>query len=98
MISSLGISVLPESKSRPLKSQVLPVALLPKPFPRKQFEEVWQLSAVIDKLIDGLTVHPEWLVEELEGVIQADEFTRRLVDICREVYIDGDRDHSKDLR
>lgn len=33
-----------------------------------RFEEVWQLSAVIDKLIDGLTVHPEWLVEELEGV------------------------------
>ncbi|KAF4649234.1 hypothetical protein FOL47_002307, partial [Perkinsus chesapeaki] len=99
MISSLGISVLPDSKSAPLNSQVLPLALLPKPFPRERFDEVCELSGVIDKLIDNISTDPQWLVDSLQGVIGADDFTRKLVDVCREVYIeDGGREHASDIR
>ncbi|KAF4737486.1 hypothetical protein FOZ63_001731, partial [Perkinsus olseni] len=35
MLSSLGIAVIPESDTKPLRSAVLPVALLPRPFPAR---------------------------------------------------------------
>ncbi|KAF4681407.1 hypothetical protein FOZ60_012123 [Perkinsus olseni] len=98
MLSSLGIAVIPESDTRPLRSAVLPVALLPRPFPARQFESAWQLGSTIAKLVDNISVDPQWLVDSLAEVVEADDFTRRLVDICRRVYIDGGRDHSKDIR
>ncbi|KAF4653941.1 hypothetical protein FOL47_010220, partial [Perkinsus chesapeaki] len=98
MLSALGIAVLPKSDSEPLKSAVLPVALLPRPFPASQFNEAWQLGSIIARLMDNIAVDPEWLVTSLKEVTEADDFTRRLVDICREVYIHHGRDHSKDIR
>ncbi|EER10216.1 conserved hypothetical protein [Perkinsus marinus ATCC 50983] len=98
MLSSLGVAVIPESDTKPLKSAVLPVALLPRPFPARQFESAWRLGSVITKLVDNISIDPQWLVNSLEEVAKADDFTRRLLQICRAVYVDGGRDHSEDIR
>jgi glutathione synthase len=62
-----------------------PVALLPSPFPKDQFEFAYHLQPLFNHLVETVASSPEFLLESLEEVGEMDDFTGRLVAIYKDV-------------
>ncbi|KAH1195939.1 Glutathione synthetase, chloroplastic [Glycine max] len=58
-----------------------PLALLPTPFPEKQWREANELAPIFNELVDRVSLDATFLQESLSRTKKADEFTSRLLDI-----------------
>ncbi|KAF4660469.1 hypothetical protein FOZ61_004008 [Perkinsus olseni] len=87
MMSSLGLNGSEDGGSDvPFKTRLMPTTLLPRPFPREQFDYVYHASAVMVRLIDTAAVDSAWIGDR---VSTAPSLDRRLVDTWRQVYLEG---------
>mmetsp|Transcript_15160 Transcript_15160/g.18386 ORF Transcript_15160/g.18386 Transcript_15160/m.18386 type:complete len:489 (+) Transcript_15160:153-1619(+) len=82
-----GLSmVAPENDSRFIHA---PMSLLPTKFPREYFEKAISLSQSYNKLVDKVARDETWLLKTLEKVSHGDEFTNKLIELCKEVIQRG---------
>ncbi|KAJ2770663.1 Glutathione synthetase, partial [Coemansia nantahalensis] len=58
-----------------------PVALAPSPIPRSEFDKVLALQPKLNQLFDRVSRDHEFLVDTLQSVGTADEFTSRVFDM-----------------
>ncbi|KAH6675556.1 glutathione synthetase [Halenospora varia] len=63
--------------------------LFPSIFPQQQFNEALQLQETYNKLYVAVSEDEEWLFENLQTLIEADDFTRTLWNIHQEAKKDG---------
>ena len=82
-----GLSIIPDISNKPLVPLCGRFSLLPRPYPRSLFNKVIATVPHFNKLIEGISKDPEWIIESLESVISSDDFTRHLIDICKRIYI-----------
>ncbi|KAF4730816.1 hypothetical protein FOZ63_025681, partial [Perkinsus olseni] len=79
----------------PFKTGLMPMTLLPRPFPTEQFNYVYHASAVVARLIDTAAVDSAWVGDRVSTVPSLD---RRLVDTWRQVYLEGRERHEDQIR
>ncbi|KAL2345728.1 hypothetical protein Fmac_007013 [Flemingia macrophylla] len=58
-----------------------PIALLPAPFPEKEWKEASELAPIFNQLVDRVSSDATFLHQSLSRTKKADEFTSRLLDI-----------------
>jgi len=67
----------------------IPFCLFPVKIPKTEFEKGLQLSPLFTTLVDRISRDPDWIHQQLESVIQDDEFTRKLVELSKFVQQEG---------
>jgi len=70
-----------------------PISLLPNVFPKKEFDRAVELAPKMNKLMDAISYNEEFLLEELDGVDE--EFTGKLVEMFREIYLSENHKEAK---
>lgn len=73
----------------PTLCKAAPFSLLPTPLSREAFELGVSLAPAYNELVDKVSRDLDWVYKVLEGVLEHDEFTARLVKICRAVEEQG---------
>ncbi|XP_043256266.1 glutathione synthetase-like [Colletes gigas] len=69
--------------------QVLPFALLPSSFPRKDFEKAKCIQVLLNELIHKVAHSNSFITKSLKSTIDADPFTAKLFDIYETVHREG---------
>jgi hypothetical protein len=62
-----------------------PLSLLPSSFSKRAFEYACRVQPIINKLVDKISRDRVFLLNQLESVSQADDFTKRIIDIYKRV-------------
>mmetsp|Transcript_30150 Transcript_30150/g.37164 ORF Transcript_30150/g.37164 Transcript_30150/m.37164 type:complete len:494 (+) Transcript_30150:133-1614(+) len=62
-----------------------PMGLLPSHYPKESFRSGVALSQAYNKLVDKIARNEDWLFQTLDQVSKGDDFTNRLVELCKEV-------------
>lgn len=65
-----------------------PMSLLPNAYPQQAFEHAESLATSFNELVDRISRDSSFLEETLEGVIEADPFTAKLLQLYKQVYGD----------
>jgi glutathione synthetase len=65
-----------------------PMSLLPNAFPQQAFEHAESLATSFNELVDRISRDSAFLEETLEGVIEADPFTAKLLKLYKQVYVE----------
>ena len=81
--SSTGLQMNFPHESTPLNVHA-PLSILPNSIPRTSWERGVAMSIGFNKLVDRVSRDNAWLFSNLEGVLDGDDFTAKLVDIWRE--------------
>lgn len=78
--------------------QCAPISLLPNAFPRSAFEQAVEVAPAFNLLVDRISRDPEFLQETLQGVVKADPYTAKLLELYKKIYIDDPNNpaHSAD--
>ena len=63
-----------------------PISLLPNAFPRSEFERVQKVGPVFNILVEKISQNEKFLQDTLEGVVEADPFTAKLLELYKEIY------------
>jgi len=69
--------------------QFAPFALLPSPFPRKEFHNACDIQIILNLLIHRVAHDYDFLKETLQEIIKVDDFTKHLFDIYETVHKEG---------
>eukprot|EP00927_Polykrikos_kofoidii_P051298 TRINITY_DN45093_c0_g1_i1.p1 TRINITY_DN45093_c0_g1~~TRINITY_DN45093_c0_g1_i1.p1 ORF type:complete len:614 (-),score=105.87 TRINITY_DN45093_c0_g1_i1:47-1822(-) len=85
----------PSSKSH---AAVVPITLLPTPFPADLYEEAWSMTPYFLSMMDSVALDIPWMRESLKVAGKMDEITGRLLRICDSVYGPGGRNYAEDIR
>jgi glutathione synthetase len=64
--------------------------LLPNAFPAKAFQDAVDLAPAFNVLVDCISRDHQFLSNTLQTVVQADDFTRKLLEFYLEIYVHGD--------
>jgi glutathione synthetase len=67
-----------------------PMSLLPNAYPQQAFEHAESLATSFNELVDRISRDSSFLEETLEGVIGADPYTAKLLQLYKQVYGDPD--------
>ena len=67
-----------------------PISLLPNAFPAKAFQDAVDLAPAFNVLVDRISRNHEFLSTTLQTVVQADEFTKKLLEFYLDIYVHGD--------
>jgi len=73
----------------PSRATQCPVAMLPFKLPAQPFHHAVGLSPLWNKLVDKVARDTPWLYSTLDAVLAVDPFTRKLVEVCKEVEKEG---------
>jgi glutathione synthetase len=65
-----------------------PMSLLPNAYPQQAFEHAESLATSFNELVDRISRDSSFLEETLEGVIEADPYTAKLLQLYKQVYGD----------
>ena len=63
-----------------------PMSLLPNAYPKPAFEQAQSLARSFNELVDKISRDAGFLSDTLEGVVEADPFTAKLLELYKEVY------------
>jgi len=66
-----------------------PCSLLPYAFPASLFSQAESLATPFNTLVDRVARDTDWLCKTVRSVVEHDEFTRRLLELCEEVVAEG---------
>ncbi|GKY99336.1 hypothetical protein MPSEU_000888600 [Mayamaea pseudoterrestris] len=67
-----------------------PISLLPNAFPAKAFQDAVDLAPAFNVLVDRISRDHKFLSDTLQNVVQADEFTGKLLEFYMDIYVHGD--------
>ena len=62
-----------------------PLALVPNSFPKESFNYIKKIQPIFNILVDSISRDKDFLTSTLSQASQADEFTKRLLDILHEL-------------
>jgi glutathione synthetase len=87
--SAHGVQVEKKHKDDPSRSyfECAPISLLPNAYPAAAFAQAQTVAPAFNLLVDALSRRPDFLEETLSGVVSADPYTKKLLDLYREIYI-----------
>mmetsp|Transcript_13577 Transcript_13577/g.25473 ORF Transcript_13577/g.25473 Transcript_13577/m.25473 type:complete len:571 (-) Transcript_13577:7435-9147(-) len=83
----------PASSSASASYQCAPISLLPNAFPYSAFQNAQTLAPDFNILVDRISRDGEFLTKTLggeHGVISKDEYTRKLLELYTDIYMNGD--------
>jgi glutathione synthase len=63
-----------------------PMSLLPNAYPKPAFEKAQSLARAFNELVDKISRDAGFLSDTLEGVVEADPFTAKLLELYKDVY------------
>mmetsp|Transcript_18669 Transcript_18669/g.34588 ORF Transcript_18669/g.34588 Transcript_18669/m.34588 type:complete len:473 (-) Transcript_18669:100-1518(-) len=66
-----------------------PMTVLPTSLSKAAFELGVSLSQPFNELVDCIARDLEWVYATLDGVLEQDDFTRRMVELCKQVESEG---------
>lgn len=75
-----GGTIIPASREKGHMIHV-PFSLLPRPFPRRMYEQAIELAQPFNQLVDSIARDTQWLVQTLRHTATSDPFTGRLLDL-----------------
>lgn len=75
-----GGTIIPASREKGHMIHV-PFSLLPRPFPRRMYEQAVELAQPFNLLVDSIARDTEWLIQTLRHTATSDPFTGRLLDL-----------------
>jgi glutathione synthetase len=67
-----------------------PISLLPNAFPAAAFQDAVDLAPAFNLLVDRVSRDHQFLSETLASVVEADDFTAKLLEFYLKIYVHGD--------
>ena len=64
-----------------------PISLLPNAYPAAAFDQAQTVAPAFNLLVDAISRRPDFLEETLRGVVQADPYTKKLLDLYQAIYV-----------
>jgi len=88
--SSSSSSKSAEQSGEASSYQCAPISLLPNIFPKSSFERSKTLAPFFNELVERISSDGTFLVDTLSGVISQDEYTKKLLEMYQNVYMNDD--------
>ena len=87
--SAHGVQVEKKHKDDPERSyfECAPISLLPNAYPASAFGQAQTVAPAFNLLVDTLSRRPDFLEETLRGVVTADPYTKKLLDLYHQIYV-----------
>jgi glutathione synthase len=87
--SAHGVQVEKKHKDDPERSyfECAPISLLPNAYPASAFVQAQIVAPAFNLLVDNISRRPDFLEETLRGVVTADPYTKKLLDLYNTIYV-----------
>ena len=87
--SAHGVQVEKKHKDDPSRSyfECAPISLLPNAYPASAFAQAQTVAPAFNLLVDTISRRSDFLEETLRGVVSADPYTKKLLDLYNTIYV-----------